>query len=377
MKCSKCGAELETGANFCIVCGQTAPPVQKIRIGRSADCEVVLNHEKISRLHAIIVVEGSQYRITDQSSLNGVFVNGQRISTALIKPGDHVSLGKAFSLDWKQLLDAFSRGSAGSPGASHTGPSPVFYVDEEKKPKKSNSLPWVIVIVALALVGLGLGSYFLFFRGGKDDVVSFDIEHSYVTKESETSELSERRSKLETMEKILEQMPAKLGFEHSILMAYCLVDVSIGEPQNVFNQRGVVEKISRTASANVSQKEFDKRHEQLRGRQDYMSQIQEAEERLRQAKLELNLAEASLVAPKKIEETVKKGIEVLEELAGVKRDSTKTEDDKPRVDNSLEAPRQNYETAIRKIEEIYESLNHIKLSLAESVPTRKGGRVLK
>ncbi len=377
MKCTKCGAELETGANFCIVCGQAAPPVQRIRIGRSADCEVVLNHDKISRLHAIIVAEGSQYRITDQSSLNGVFVNGQRITTALIKPGDRVSLGKAFTLDWKQLLDAFSRGSTASPGALHTGPNPVFYVDEEKKPQKSSSLPWVIVIVALALVGLGLGSYFLFFRGGKDDVLSFDIEHSYVTRESETSELSERRSKLETMEEILKQMPGKLGFENSLLMAYCLVDVSIGEPQNVFSQKGVVESISRTANANVSQKEFDKRLEQLRGRQDYISQIQEAEDRLKQAKIELGLAEASLVAPKQIEETVKKGMEALEELAGVKRDSTKTEDDKPRVDNSLEVPRQNYEAAIRKIEEIYQSLNHIKLSLAESVPARKGGRVLK
>ncbi|NLW18172.1 MAG: FHA domain-containing protein [Candidatus Cloacimonetes bacterium] len=373
MKCSKCGAELEANANFCIVCGQTAPTLQKIRIGRNADCDVIINHEKISRLHAIIVPEGTQYRITDQGSTNGVFVNGQRISTALIKPGDHVSLGKAVSLDWKQLLAAFTAGPSGA-----TGPSPVFYIDEEKKPQKSSTnLPLMIAIVAVVILGLGLGSYFLFFRGGKDDVINFDAEYSYAIKPGETSDISERRSKLEAMEKILEQVPARLGFENSLLMAYCLVDVSIGEPQNVFNHKGEVEAINRSSNAIVSKKEFDKRLEQLQSSPDHVAQIKEAENRLAQVKIELAAAELALTAPKAIGETVDKMIEAVGELVGAKPDSLGSKNDKPKVDDSMELPRKNYQKAIEDMEEIYESLNPIKLSLSESSRSSKGGRVLK
>lgn len=374
MKCSKCGAELEANANFCIVCGQTAPTLQKIKIGRGADSDVIINHEKISRLHAIIVPEGNQYRITDQGSTNGVFVNGLRIRTALIRPGDHVSLGKAVSLDWKQLLAAFSAGPPSAGGALGTGPSPVFYVDEEKKPQKSSSsLPWVIAIVAVALIGVGLGAYFLFFRKAKDDVINVDIEHSYAIKLGETSDISERRSKLETMEKVLEQMPGRLRFDNSLLMAYCLVDVSIGEPQNEFNHKGEVVAITRIASAIVSQKEFDKRLEQLRGSPDQLAQIREAESKLKQAKIELGLAEMALAAPQAIEQAV----ETLQEITGIEVDSTQTKNEKPRVDDSLELPRKNYEKALQDIEEIYDSLNPIKIALSESNRPTKGGRVLK
>ena len=51
----------------------------EITIGRSKDCDIVLDHPSVSRIHARIDVRGNQCAITDCNSVNGVFVNGERI----------------------------------------------------------------------------------------------------------------------------------------------------------------------------------------------------------------------------------------------------------------------------------------------------------
>lgn len=50
-----------------------------IRIGRDADCDIVLPHISVSRVHAMIVMEQGRYYIVDNSSTNGVVVNDRRI----------------------------------------------------------------------------------------------------------------------------------------------------------------------------------------------------------------------------------------------------------------------------------------------------------
>ena len=83
MKCVHCGAEIEADSSFCIVCGKPVSPSRQLRIGRDAGNDIVVNHDRISRLHAVITKEGSHYRITDQNSLNGILVNGQKVTCLL------------------------------------------------------------------------------------------------------------------------------------------------------------------------------------------------------------------------------------------------------------------------------------------------------
>jgi diguanylate cyclase (GGDEF)-like protein len=62
-------------------------------IGRADDCGIVLSSKDVSRRHAVITNEGSQYFVEDLDSTNGTFVNGQRVTKAALQPGDEISVG--------------------------------------------------------------------------------------------------------------------------------------------------------------------------------------------------------------------------------------------------------------------------------------------
>ena len=64
-----------------------------VRIGRSADCEVVLAHSAVSRLHAQLWWGGKRYELRDEGSLNGTFVNRRRVRQVELEPGDRIRVG--------------------------------------------------------------------------------------------------------------------------------------------------------------------------------------------------------------------------------------------------------------------------------------------
>ncbi len=64
------------------------------RIGRHPDSEIVLDDITVSRRHAAIVRRDSSYEVLDSGSLNGTYVNQERIDAALLHHGDEVQVGK-------------------------------------------------------------------------------------------------------------------------------------------------------------------------------------------------------------------------------------------------------------------------------------------
>jgi hypothetical protein len=63
-------------------------------IGRSKDAECVLRDPNVSRHHAELRrSSGGEWTIADLGSTNGVKVNGKRVATAALNPGDQVTLG--------------------------------------------------------------------------------------------------------------------------------------------------------------------------------------------------------------------------------------------------------------------------------------------
>jgi pSer/pThr/pTyr-binding forkhead associated (FHA) protein len=62
-------------------------------IGRHSQAEVRLALPDISRRHCQLVFENREWRIYDLDSLNGVFVNGERMQEATLYDGDHLQLG--------------------------------------------------------------------------------------------------------------------------------------------------------------------------------------------------------------------------------------------------------------------------------------------
>jgi FHA domain/Zinc-ribbon containing domain len=65
------------------------------RIGRSAAADLRFDDPTVSRRHALIVWEGDEpLRVLDDRSLNGVFLNGQRIEWGTMSDGDELAIGR-------------------------------------------------------------------------------------------------------------------------------------------------------------------------------------------------------------------------------------------------------------------------------------------
>jgi hypothetical protein len=62
-------------------------------IGRSPDCEIILDQASISRQHARITEENGHFVLRDLDSRNGITVGGQPVRESLLENGDQFSVG--------------------------------------------------------------------------------------------------------------------------------------------------------------------------------------------------------------------------------------------------------------------------------------------
>jgi hypothetical protein len=63
-------------------------------IGRSRECDIVLQDSNVSRRHAEVRPSGGDgWTIADLGSTNGVKVNGRTIGSAPLRPGDEITVG--------------------------------------------------------------------------------------------------------------------------------------------------------------------------------------------------------------------------------------------------------------------------------------------
>jgi hypothetical protein len=75
--------------------GQSFQPAEgRTLVGRSPECDVFLDDVTVSRRHAELVREGETFTIRDLGSLNGTYVNRQRIESRTLEDDDEVQIGK-------------------------------------------------------------------------------------------------------------------------------------------------------------------------------------------------------------------------------------------------------------------------------------------
>ena len=139
MFCSECGFQNSDTANFCSKCGTLLPqedapqqttmayavddvtsavereaegpvlviragggragehlPLQAARetIGRAPDADLFLDDVTVSREHALLERQADGTHVRDLDSLNGTYVNRQRVDEARLADGDELQIGK-------------------------------------------------------------------------------------------------------------------------------------------------------------------------------------------------------------------------------------------------------------------------------------------
>ncbi|MFB9312188.1 FHA domain-containing protein [Nocardioides plantarum] len=66
----------------------------EVQAGRHPDSEIFLDDVTVSRRHAVFVRDGDTFTVSDAGSLNGTYVNRDRIETVHLKDSDEVQIGK-------------------------------------------------------------------------------------------------------------------------------------------------------------------------------------------------------------------------------------------------------------------------------------------
>lgn len=64
-----------------------------VLIGRSESCDFVVQDDTVSRVHAELTLHGRTAYVRDLASMNGTWVNGVRVESAVLRPGDVLDLG--------------------------------------------------------------------------------------------------------------------------------------------------------------------------------------------------------------------------------------------------------------------------------------------
>jgi RsiW-degrading membrane proteinase PrsW (M82 family) len=107
--CSNCGSSMRFSQNesaeakphFAIVAPGGEEKVAyvltqgEIQIGRTLNNEFVVEHPSVSKRHARITAEESEFSLHDLNSINGTFINGRRIRSAKLEDGCEVRFGSA------------------------------------------------------------------------------------------------------------------------------------------------------------------------------------------------------------------------------------------------------------------------------------------
>jgi pSer/pThr/pTyr-binding forkhead associated (FHA) protein len=76
-----------TGARFLL-------DSDEVSTGRHPDSDIFLDDVTVSRKHATFRREGDVFLVRDAGSLNGTYVNRERIDEATLRTGDEVQIGK-------------------------------------------------------------------------------------------------------------------------------------------------------------------------------------------------------------------------------------------------------------------------------------------
>ncbi len=133
-------------------------------IGRLPNCELSIDHDEVSRRHAQLVLEAGVWKLLDQASANGTWVDGRRLESLTIHQAVTIRLGPAGPFitlepiaspaDLPSSIDRyFETGPPGQPVGEHTRLVRQAFAEVRKKQK--HKYLWVIAALAILIVAFG------------------------------------------------------------------------------------------------------------------------------------------------------------------------------------------------------------------------------
>jgi hypothetical protein len=87
------------------------------RLGRSLSAHIRFDDPTVSRRHALVHREGTSSRILDDRSLNGVFLNGERVDWHALSDGDRIAIGR-FELHFIRSTGTAAEADSAAAGAT-------------------------------------------------------------------------------------------------------------------------------------------------------------------------------------------------------------------------------------------------------------------
>ncbi len=74
--------------------GQVIPIMDRVEIGRALECDISILEPALSRKHAELELIGSDLVLRDLGSVNGTYVNAEKIDEVKLKDGDRIQFDK-------------------------------------------------------------------------------------------------------------------------------------------------------------------------------------------------------------------------------------------------------------------------------------------
>src|SRR5437762_958160 len=98
----------------------------RITIGRADTNDIQLNDRQASRVHCAVEWQAGKPTVVDLGSQNGTFLNGERVGTAPLVPGDRIQVGAcAIRLEPVPTASAAAASTPAAPVAGSDSPTVI------------------------------------------------------------------------------------------------------------------------------------------------------------------------------------------------------------------------------------------------------------
>jgi ABC transport system ATP-binding/permease protein len=140
----------------------------EVKIGRSEENDIAIDHQSMSRQHARFVLEDAAWKVVDNKSANGVHINGEQYAISAVKPGDTVELGHLkfrFCAPGEKFTLPSEKVEEAKPGLRPTTAELIAGARETAKAPAARKSKLPLALGAGALVAAAVVAFLLFGRG--------------------------------------------------------------------------------------------------------------------------------------------------------------------------------------------------------------------